>query len=298
MRYLIIFVCVACFGMVGCSSDSQPEPIVDATPHFNKLDSISMIKVYQSIGAPWGKKWDLSDVTTWNGVTAALDLATNEIRIVGFECYGGRFSGNLTDDICKLTELRRLVISGGTMCGTIPEHIDELKHLEVLVIADNNVTGGIPESIGNLSHLRRLDFRNTKLNDTIPESIGNLTNLEYLNISHTEIHGNVPKGLANLKKPWNIILTDNKLSGTFPVEVLRKDLLISCENNNITELPFDVWDDNRDIYPPILKGNRLSGELPEWVLNSQKWQNESCVCIGLQQSGFGYSNYSNRYSKN
>lgn len=298
MKYIGVLLCIVCLVLAGCSSDSQPESIVDKTPHFNKSDSLTMIKIYQSIGAPWGKKWDLADVTTWNGVTAALDVATNEIRIIGFECYQGGFTGTLTDEICKLTELRRLVISGGTMNGTIPEHIGNLKNLELLIIADNNVTGGIPESIGNLSNLRHLDFRNTKLYDTIPESIGDLTNLEYLCISHTDMHGNIPKGLANLKKLRRVILTDNKLSGTFPVEILRNDLVFECDNNNITELPFEVWNDEWDVYPPILKGNRLSGEIPEWVLKTNKWKKESCVCIGPQQKGFGYSNYSSNYSIN
>ncbi len=91
MNYLGVFICVICLVLAGCSSDSQPGLIVDTTPHFNKSDSLNMIKVYRSIGAPWGKKWDLADVTTWNGVTAALDVATNEIRIIGFECYQGGF---------------------------------------------------------------------------------------------------------------------------------------------------------------------------------------------------------------
>lgn len=286
---LSILLCsIGLFVGVGCSSDSTVSE-GDLTPHLNKSDSLALVKIYQEIG-PWHQDWDLHDITTWNGVTTGLEEESNEIRVIGLEVYAGQCHGILPKEICQLTELRRLVISGGIMQGNIPNDIGKLKNLIILVIADNNVTGVIPESIGELTSLRMLQLSNNLLSGTVPESIGNLKNLEYLYINDTYISGDVPKGIANMNKLKRVILTDNKFSGTFPIEILKNNILIECDNNNITELPLEVWNDSSDCVPPLLQGNRLSGEIPEHIKHTKKWEQYYVICTNHQQKGYGYSN--------
>ena len=176
------------------------------------------------------------------------------------------------------------------MQGNIPNDIGKLKNLIILVIADNNVTGVIPESIGELTSLRMLQLSNNLLSGTVPESIGNLKNLEFLYITRTKVSGNVPKGIANMNKLKLIDLSSNKFSGTFPIEILKNNILIECDNNNITELPLEVWNDSSDCVPPLLQGNRLSGEIPEHIKHTKKWEQYNVICTNHQQKGYGYSN--------
>ena len=292
-----IAVCLSAFLVISCSKEDTAE-VVDSTPRLSKSDSIALVKIYQEIG-PWHSKWDLKDITTWCDVATAIDLSTNQIRVVGLEIYGGHCKGNFPKEVCELTELRRLAICGGHMGGSIPNDIGRLKNLYLLRLGDNDLTGGIPESIGELTNLIRLDIVKTGITDTIPESIGNLVNLEWLYMYENKISGNVPKGLANLRKLQQAILFDNQLSGTFPIEITKGKITtmqIDCRRNNIAELPFDIWDDNFDGIPPILQGNRLSGEVPEWVTKTEKWKREGQWCTDGQQEGYGYDFWINRNS--
>lgn len=283
----LCFCCILyCNGLTSCSSDNDTSTV----PHINSSDSMALVSIYKQIG-PWSKEWDLKDITTWNGVQTALDVDRNEIRVIGFEVYNGSFKGKLPKEFCQLTELKRLVISGGSMEGTIPEELGDLKKLYYLCIANNNVHGPIPESIGKLTDLRELQLMNNKISGTIPNSFGKLTNLETLYITGTKITGEIPKGLSNMNKLAVVALSNNEFSGSFPIEILRNNLFIMCENNNITDLPFEVWDDNSNLIPPMLKNNRLSGIIPEWIKQTKKWQEYKSICIGKQQDHYGYSNY-------
>ena len=288
---MIACVLPASIVVTGCSSDDIET--ADTTPHLNRNDSLAMVNIYKAIG-PWDSQWDINDISTWDGLEMAVDEATNEVRIVGFEVYNGTFHGSLPAEICKLTELRRLVLTGGDLRGNIPENIGDLRHLIVLTLGSNKISGKIPESIGQLKDIRHLDFRFNELDDTVPESIGKLENLEYLYIYHTRVHGNIPKSLANLKNLKRAELSENHFSGVFPIEILRKDFPFCCENNDITELPFEVWSDDKDIAAPLLQGNRLSGEVPDWVLETNKWKQDGDVCTRCQQEGYGYTNVTYR----
>lgn len=77
------------------------------------------------------------------------------ISHLGFEYYQGSFNGDFLDELRKLTELRRMAITGGSLSGQIPEWIGELKHLYYLALGSNNMSGEIPESIGQLKKLKR-----------------------------------------------------------------------------------------------------------------------------------------------
>lgn len=277
--------------LMGCSSDDSPVEVKDTPPHLNVSDSLALVKIYNTIG-PWHEKWDLNDITTWNGVTVTLDEMTNEMRVTGLEVYNGYgLHSQIPKEIGHLTELRSLVLAGGMLEGMIPEEIGNLVNLERLTFDGKGLTGGIPESIGNLVKLRRLDIINTSLSDTIPESIGNLASLEKLFLYDNRLTGRIPKGFANLNKLKSAILNNNQLTGTFPVEILKgKTTRFLFWNNNITELPFEVWNDDSEVIVPDLQGNRLSGVVPEWVFGTKKWQEDGMMCTRGQQEGYGYEN--------
>lgn len=275
--------------LCSCTKNEQiPETVSDTKPHLNISDSLALIKIYEALG-PWdGQRWDYSDYTTWAGLKAAYDVATNEIRAVGLEVFGG-IHGDLPDEICDLTELRTLILSGGS--GHIPENIGNLRHLTYLSLGENTLTGGIPESIGNLHELKQLRLMNTSLNDTIPESIGNLENLELICIFNTQLRGNVPRGIAHLNNLRYAVFNQNHFSGKFPVEILEgKKVWFSFRDNDITELPWEVWADSYYSEVADLRGNRLSGEIPEWVKTTKKWK-EFHGMVGRQQKGYGYTGW-------
>lgn len=277
--------------VTACDDEYQDVKIVretEATPSLNQSDSLAMVNIYKAIG-PWGNIWDLSDIQTWGGVEIALDTDNNEYRIVGFNYYG-EFHGTIPDDLRKLTELRKLGLGGGNLTGPIPTWIGELRHLEFLYFAYNRMNGEIPKGIGKLKKLRTLTIAHNLISGELPEELGDLESMRYLTISNTQVSGPIPESLKNLKNAKVIELEDNQLSGDFPIEVLTDKLYFGCSGNNITYVDFDIWKLPRNIGFPNLRGNRLSGEIPEWVFDTELWKSRNYY-VDAQQDGYGYTNF-------
>lgn len=295
-RILYFLMLLPVLGMLstlaGCSEEKDlpkgPPPI-----HLNVEDSLAMVDIYHALGL---SGWDLTDIYSWEGIEGlADDPATNEFRIIGFTCTSAmRPKGEIPEAFKRLTALRKLVIAGKFLQGEIPSWLGEMESLVYLGIKNaDNLTGEIPEELGNLKNLIRLDIVNCKnISGEIPKSLGNLENLTDLLISGTSVSGEIPEELSKLKKIERLDLRDNELSGTLPIEIMRDRVFgMDCSNNNIEELPFEIWKDEYIGVPPILDGNRLSGEIPEWVFKTNKWEVHSSIVIGKQQEGYGYSNY-------
>ena len=277
--------------VVSCSSDLLSEGKSYSSPRLIVSDSLAMVNIYKAIG-PWGGDWDLKDIRTWGGVEGALDLDNNEYRIVGFQYYNGRFHGDFPEDFRKLTELRKLAVCGGTMSGSIPSWIGELKHLQYLAFGENRMSGEIPEEIGNLVNLQKLVITHNFIGGKLAESLGNLVKVYRLTINHTFVEGEIPKSLKNMSSVEVMDLNDNRLSGRFPIEILRNErLAVDCTNNNITELPFEVWKDDFVGAPPILEGNMLNGILPDWIFETKKWDVYGTMSTDCQKKGYGYDNF-------
>lgn len=291
-HWLINAVCLMslCIWTTCCSSNKSSSSHVNQAPQLNYSDSLAMVNIYNSIG-PWGSTWNLKDIRTWSGVEIALDLDTNEYRIVGFEYYGGNFHGYIPEDLGKLTELRKLALCGGTLKGSIPSWIGKLTKLQYLAIAENCIGGKIPEEISKLVNLQYLAIHNNLVCGKLPPSIGKLVNIVRLTICHTKIEGEIPTSLSKMRNALVFNLSDNQLSGRFPIEILtNKRLYVGCENNNITDLPFEVWEDNFIGSIPNLQGNKLSGKLPNAIFQTLKWKKFSSL-IANQKEGYGYVNY-------
>lgn len=146
------------------------------------------------------------------------------------------------------------------------------------------MSGEIPDSIGKLTELIYLRINSKYIDGYLPESIGDLQNLRYLEISGTRIDSELPKSLGRLKD-CTINLDSNKLSESFPIELASER--VSCRNNNIEDLPIEIWRDEDPHGIPHLEGNRISTKIPKWVTEQKKWK-ENKHKIESQQEGYGY----------
>ena len=283
---LMLLAAVVCGG---CSDDEPAPAEPPGEPHMklNVKDSLAMVKLYKTIG-PWVRGgWDLTDYTTWLGVGTAFDLDTQELRIVEFNVINGEFHDTIPDEIGDLTELRVLIMTGGVLQGSIPEAIGNLKNLEYMCIGENHLSGKIPESVGNLKKIKRFQIKDCDISGSIPESIGDMDSLEYLSINFTNVSGEIPKSLSKLEKCTHIWLNNNKLSGTFPIEAASPNVRINCKDNNIEELPVEIWSDDDPRKIPDLQGNRITTTIPKWVTEQEKWKQNKGF-IELQQKGYAY----------
>lgn len=98
--------------------------------------------------------------------------------------------------------------------------------------------------------------------------------------------------LSNTNKDMHqlnyVILSNNKFSGTFPTEILRDNLLMDFDNNDIEALPFEIWNDSMSCAIPILTNNKLNGPVPEWVQQTERWQHHARALVCPQKEGYGY----------
>jgi len=113
--------------------------------------------------------------------------------------------------------------------GVIPSEIAHLLNLERLDLGGNGLTGPIPNEIERLTGLRKLFLPKNHLTGTIPTVFGNIPTLSHINFWDNELTGSIPSEFGRLDLKW-LIVHENKLSGTFPPE------LMDCTNFEIVAI--------------------------------------------------------------
>ncbi len=161
--------------------------------------------------------------------------------------------------------------------GSIPPELGGVSELTFLNLSDHSLTGSIPSELGELKQLLHLDLSNNKLTGEIPPELAN-TRLWDLDLSGNDLSGEIPPDLGAINgfkiNPNTIvgltklILANNRLSGSIPVELRNQDDLrvLDLSNNNLSgSIPhwlggfFSLWELN-------LSHNELSGSiLPEFA---------------------------------
>lgn len=150
IRYILLFLLLPSL-FVACNDETEPGIPGEARPTMNPQDSLAMVAFYHSMKcAEWKGDfhWDLTDYTTWGGVTAALDTLNNEYRITEIEVPDATTylpdGYSLPDELGDLTALRSLIVWG-----------------------DGRRTGGLPETLFNcpldLLYIQGQDFTRTSL---------------------------------------------------------------------------------------------------------------------------------------
>lgn len=268
MKKLFTIICITLFlftFLQSCDKE-QIEPTPAAIP-LNKQDSIAMVEIYNSTGGgtDWALTWDLTDFTTWTNVK--VEEIDGEYRIVSIQIA------------------ETLLHSPN---GTLPEAIGDFTQLKKLYIASEHLRGGLPKSIGKLSLLENLEICGTGISGTIPLEIGKLKHLKKLHLLFNNFSGELPEELGELPLNTIIWISHNSISGSVPLKLLahqRHNVML--DYNNITELPWECWL-NPNYGIPSIMYNRLSGNVPEEVQNTDKWR-EYSNCVSPQQDGYGYT---------
>lgn len=257
--YLLSVFVGMIYTLCGCSKIEEPE--IEPEILLNRTDSLAMLEIYKETGGGvyWAKNWELTDYHTWE------DVKTEEI--------GGEYR---IVDITVLPSAR----------GSLPESIGDLTELRILYL-NGNIVGGLPASIGNLKKLRTLSVVGTILGGKIPKEIGELRELERVHLINNGMTGELPVELGKLSKLVLINLSHNHFYGKVPLELLDLGIAVALDYNDITELPWECWLDDKYI-TPTLTFNRLSGKVPENVLATQKWKDLSWL-VSDQQKGYGYT---------
>ena len=153
----------------------QAGHVYDLSVNENEFDKIvqqereALIAFYEATGGDnwtdntnWCSDKPLSEwygINVWNGHVNYINLNNNNL------------SGELPDNLEKLTALQYLQLGGNSLTGNIPESIGDLTSLVSLNLSSNNLTGNLPASMANLNALEQINLCKNKLNGMIPEAI-------------------------------------------------------------------------------------------------------------------------------
>ncbi|KAF5478525.1 hypothetical protein F2P56_005076 [Juglans regia] len=178
--------------------------------------------------------------------------------------------GPLPESLGNLSHLRRLLLSGNNFTDAIPKTFGNLNNLEDFRIDGSRISGKIPDFVGNWINLTRLDMQGTAMEGPIPSNISRLTNLEQLRISDLKGSSIGFPHLQDLKKLKYLVLRNCLITSSIPVYIgeLTKLKILDLSFNNISgRIPDEIGGVDLDFM--FLTNNSLSGEVPQWVLDSK-----------------------------
>ncbi|KAL5722467.1 hypothetical protein ACHQM5_005983 [Ranunculus cassubicifolius] len=167
----------------------------------------------------------------------------------------------------RLPNLRKLYLYGNKLSGNIPENIGKLSKLEEFHLHENNFSGKIPWTLGKLRNLNSLLFYTNQFSGEIPNSLTNLTNLVTLDLHGNTFTGSIPEKIGSLQALETLDLSSNHLSGKLPVSLGNlTSISVIYLDTNLLEGEITFFPSVPDQMPLLgflrLQGNRLTGGIP------------------------------------
>ena len=147
-----------------------------------------------------------------------------------------KLSGNISENISNLTNLRRLSISDHNISGEIPVALATLKNLTTINLSGTCLSGNIPNIWSGMSQLEYLHLGGNLLTGSIPNSMGALVNLNYLSLEGNGLTGSVPKSVMELpvwSTAWWSTLRQSPEKGG---KISRDGLLIPAPKGRVKDI--------------------------------------------------------------
>ena len=189
------------------------------------------------------------------------DLNANGLaaRLERLWIFGNRFGGALpklnVESRLKSIRFHRDLVG---FIGPIPTEYGALSQLESVWLFDNKLTGPIPSSFSNLRRIQQFRVQRNQLTGSIP-------NIRWVNATKVELQtnsleGELPTGLVDMPMLTNLLIEENKLSGTINPDIFNNKTVLRA-----------VW----------LQDNNFTGPIPSTLANL-----ESLMSLGLNFNNF------------
>ncbi|KAK3043761.1 hypothetical protein RJ639_001957 [Escallonia herrerae] len=197
--------------------------------------------------------------------------------------YDNGFTGNIPQEICKLSRLSSLALGNNSFLGEILANILQCLNVVELDLGGNNLVGIIPMEFHSLLKLQRLYVHSNNLTGHIPAFLGNFSDLGYIYRLRNNFQGSVPDTLGRLTKLTEIGFAGNKMSGTLPpISNSSSLVLIDFPDNQIGgSLPLDIGLSLPRVKAFNLAGNQFIGNIPVSISNASQ-----LVRLALNRNGF------------
>lgn len=219
-------------------------------------------KIPASLGGLSNLYWlDLAD----NQLSGALPVSTNKalgldqlLHTKHFHFNKNRLSGNIPEKLFSSNmSLIHLLLDGNQFTGEIPASLGVVQTLEIVRLDKNYLTGSVPVNLNNLTEVTEFNLANNKLGGPLPDLSG-MTSLNYVDMSNNSfepsetpawfselssltalviesgsIHGKVPEKLFSFPQLEQVILDNNRFTGTLTMgDTISEQLQIVNFRNN------------------------------------------------------------------
>ncbi|XP_075099818.1 receptor-like protein EIX2 [Nicotiana tabacum] len=164
--------------------------------------------------------------------------------LVSLDLSDSNLIGAMPREAGNVTKLRNLDLAYNKLNSTIPNWIYRCKDLESLDLSENKIEGVVSNAISNLSSITDFNLSRNMFSGNLPNVIGKLSKLRWLDLSENLFEGEVfelfnsrsnflPAGLRYSSSLTELILRNNKLTGTLPESVgqlLMLERIDICNN--------------------------------------------------------------------
>lgn len=152
--------------------------------------------------------------------------------------------GTIPKENGMLSRLAYLHITGSDgISGNIPEELCKLTSIKSLNLSRTSLEGGIPECLS--VNLKYLDLSQNQLDGTIPTTLGDNTGLEQLWLYDNQIYGYIPTELGKIGTLISLALANNLLIGDVPSSLTQLSNLVELRldgNRGLVENPLPILD--------------------------------------------------------
>ncbi|KAL8258073.1 hypothetical protein R6Q59_030114 [Mikania micrantha] len=193
-----------------------------------------------------------------------------------------RFTGNIPEDLCNLSNITVLDLSQNKLSGRLPECLGNLSSLVAMDLSNNTITGVVPSSLGSLTQLLTLHLHNNRLEGNLPLSLQNLTRLVTMDIGYNFLVGEIPLHFCQLNALQYLNLAQNNIIGTIPPCVANLSGMITDQGS--IELYINYYYEeniqasikgNQLVYTKTINfltsldisSNTIIGEIPDALMN-------------------------------
>lgn len=211
----------------------------------------------------------IANLCNWTGITClSFSLSVSSINLQSLN-----LSGDISESICKLTNLSQLNLADNLFNQPIPLHLSQCSFLETLNLSNNLIWGTIPDQISLFVSLKMLDFSRNRIEGKIPEPIGALKNLQVLNLGNNLLSGTPPSVFGNFTELLILDLSENPyLASEIPSNIGK---LVKLEQLLLQSSGFhgDIPESFMGLYSLAivdLSQNNLTGEVPQRLVVSLK----------------------------
>lgn len=175
-----------------------------------------------------------------------LSKELGELSTLQYLMVNNNQISELSDELGKLESLVSLNLADNQIASTIPAGISNLTKLKFLNIKHNKFAGGLPADMERMVSLERIEAYDCGLTGPLPElgKEGSFKNLKNVWMSGNHLTGELTENLSKLTKLEQLILDDNELTGTLPMNAL----------GNKANLP--------NLKQLGLSGNKIRGTVP------------------------------------